>query len=222
MEEELDQETRNYRRQQQRFYFNLMLVLALWSSLAILLLQMFRWHLVHWVTPLFLPFFELAGLVAFLGVGFATMIYLIVSKQPSRVRTSIPFIIQLVTLVLILTVPFNALAVEWNDRAHRVKRENVVQMVQEQQLQPNVRHNAALIRLPSEYRHLSRGGGEIVVHGIGDNLQVLFFTYRGLVDNMAGFVYSADGRPPDDLDFGITKLLEIKQFSPNWYWFSST
>ncbi|WP_020619407.1 hypothetical protein [Paenibacillus daejeonensis] len=222
MEEELDQAKRNYWRQQQRFYFNLMLFLALGSSLAVLLLQMFRWHLVHWVTPFFLPLIELAGLAVFLGTGVATLVYLIVSKQPSRARTGIPFIIQLVTLVLVLTVPFNALAVEWNDRAHRAKRETVVQMVQEDQLQPNVGHNPALIRLPSDYRHLSRGGGEIVVHEIDDNLQVLFFTYRGIIGSMSGFVYSADGSPPDDLAFGITQLLELKQFGPNWYWFSSS
>ncbi|MFS0725727.1 hypothetical protein [Paenibacillus sp. 1P07SE] len=222
MEEQLDQERRRVLRQHASFLFNVMLLLAIGSSMALLLMRIFYWKLVDWMTPLFAPFVNLAVIAVFLGSSVAALVYLILPGSRKRRQKLAPLGVQAVAGVLALVVPFTAISLQLDHRSHRAEREAVVQMIAEGQLQPNVDYNPSLIRLPEGYRHLSSGGGEIVAHQIGDNLQVFFFTYRGMIDNMAGFVYSADGSPPDEERFGVTQLLELKPFGPRWYWLSAS
>ena len=58
-------------------------------------------------------------------------------------------------------------------------------------LKPNVSHNASLIHLPKEYKHLSKGGGEILVEKTGKDLNIVFYTNRGMLDNFSGIVVTA-------------------------------
>jgi hypothetical protein len=96
----------------------------------------------------------------------------------------------------------------------RSGREEIVRQVQAGELRPDA--GSRLIRLPAGYRWLSLDGGEIVV----DRDKILFFTFRGVLDHFAGFVYSPDGSMPTDDDFQGDYFL-IRQMDVSWYYVSS-
>ncbi|MNR19056.1 hypothetical protein D3C85_1358200 [compost metagenome] len=49
---------------------------------------------------------------------------------------------------------------------------------------------------------------------------VFFFTFRGILDNFSGFIYSSSDQEPQQEDFG-GDFKEIKRIDNNWYWVSS-
>ncbi|MEK1832858.1 hypothetical protein AAAC51_39785 [Priestia megaterium] len=48
---------------------------------------------------------------------------------------------------------------------------------------------------------MSKGGGDIVVETKGKAKSILFFTYRGMLDNFSGFVYNPNDNKPSKSDF---------------------
>jgi hypothetical protein len=98
------------------------------------------------------------------------------------------------------------------------ERQDIIQMIESKKIVPNVSYNDSIIHLPNEYRHLSKGGGDIMAENQGN--MVFFFTYRGILDNFSGFIYSAGDLEPQNDDFG-GDYKEIKKMAKNWYWVSS-
>jgi hypothetical protein len=75
------------------------------------------------------------------------------------------------------------------------------------------------ISLPEGSRYLSDGGGVLVWHD-GKDSWTLFFTFKGVLDSFAGFVYASNGKiPPADAFLG--EPIQIIKMAPNWYWYSS-
>jgi hypothetical protein len=67
---------------------------------------------------------------------------------------------------------------------------------------------------------LSKGGGDIVVETKGKAKSILFFTYRGMLDNFSGFVYNPNDNKPSKSDFN-GDFEQIKKVHKNWYYVSS-
>jgi hypothetical protein len=75
------------------------------------------------------------------------------------------------------------------------------------------------ISLPEGSKYLSNGGA-VLVWRDGKDSWTLFFTFTGVLDSFAGFVYSTNGKvPPADGFLG--NPIEIVKMAPNWYWYSS-
>ena len=87
-------------------------------------------------------------------------------------------------------------------KMHKTDREEVVSMVKGGKLKYNVPDSPSLIQLPKPYDHLSKGGGEVIAVKTGDSFTILFFTYRGMLDNFSGFVYT----PNDKQTFVVDKV----------------
>jgi hypothetical protein len=49
----------------------------------------------------------------------------------------------------------------------------------------------------------------------------MFYTYRVILDNWSGFIYSSDGTVPDGDRFNAD-FKEVKKYSTHWYWVSAT
>jgi len=66
---------------------------------------------------------------------------------------------------------------------------------------------------------LSNGGGDILLEKANEQYFVLFFTYRGVLDNFSGFVYSSDNKKPQLRQFGgyIKAIVKMKK---HWYYIS--
>jgi len=88
-------------------------------------------------------------------------------------------------------------------------------------LQPNVDHNPRLIRLDESYPLVSMGGNEIVVEEHDGGKYVLFFTFRGILDNYSGFLYVPSGGVPSLFsDLNEQQFTEIEPLEENWYFVS--
>jgi hypothetical protein len=131
-----------------------------------------------------------------------------------------PILIQSTTIFLVIFFPFTQIVLDIDFKMNKSEREEVVKMVENGTLKPNVSHNSSLIQLPKKYDQLSKGGGEIVIEKSGDNYSVLFLTFRGILDNFSGFVYSPNDKKPSPGDFrGDFK--QIEKLDENWYFVGS-
>lgn len=191
------------------------------GSLSLLLLNIFRWTLVDMLTPFFEPFIDIMIYGLFFISSLTVLIYCLATLSSGRKRTAIPILINLCILFVVFVVPFNWIIIQWDFHINQSKRNDVVRMISEGALKPSVSYNDNLIRLPAAYTKTSKGGGEIIVKRQENRTQILFFTYRGVADNMAGFIYSSDNSKPDGRLFG-EDFIEMKQMAMYWYWVSGT
>lgn len=215
----MEEEIKQIRNKQSNSVFFFMLSIGLIGSLTILLQNIYRWTIVDIFTPFIAILIEMIGYLVFIVCSLIVFVYFVISKC-QRARNGIPILINIVVIILIFIIPFTSITVNLDYRFNKSEREEVVKLVLDGSLKPNLSFNAALIHLPDKYEKLSKGGGEIIVEGSGQDTQILFFTYRGVVDNFAGFIYTANGSRPDEMLFG--DFIQVKKFDKNWYWVSAT
>lgn len=177
MEDELnliEDEIKRIKNNQSKIIFYFMLSIAIIGSMIILLLNIYRFTLADILTSFIAPFIEILGYIIFLICSLIVFVYFVVSKSFNRARRGIPFLLNLIIFILVLIVPFTSIVLDLDYRFNKEEREDVVRMVLDGTLKPNVSDNEKLIRLPEEYKKLSKGGGEIVVQGYGQSDQILF------------------------------------------------
>jgi len=191
---------------------NRLLFLALASSILVILIAFFQWYLIDIITEfLMLPIWLLTfGFFIFITVK--TIMNLFKNKDWK------PFTIQILTILLWLFFPFTQVMLDLDFKMNKSERKEVVEMVENGTLKPNVSYDSSLILLPKKYEQLSKGGGEIVIEKNGD--LVLFFTYRGMLDNFSGFVYSPNDKKPNQSDFD-GDFKQIEKLDKNWYFVGS-
>ena len=81
--------------------------------------------------------------------------------------------------------------------------------------------NFPLIALGSEYANISKGGNEVMLQEIEGENYVMFYTFRGILDNYSGFLYvPLGGDPRNFLDLNEQDTTQIIQYSDNWYYAS--
>lgn len=177
-------------------------------------LAFFQWDLVHILTPFLMPFLWLAVAGFFLVTAIFSIIALF-KKQGWK-----PVIIQAMTVIFIIFFPINKVVLNLDFEKHREDRDAVVKKVMEGTLTSNVSYNDSVIHLPEEYGALSKGGGDIVIDKKNDEMLILFFTFRGLLDSFSGFVYSSSGEKPRSGDFG-GDFIEIEPLAEHWYFVRS-
>lgn len=194
--------------------FNPILFLSIISSCFVLMHPFVQWMFIDALTVFFAPILSLVIFGFFVIVTITTVLYWIKRKD------SKPFIIQLATLLLITLFPFQQVLLQIDFNKNKKERESVVSMVYQERLRPNVSYNDRLIELPEEFKHLSKGGGEIVVEKKKGNDFILFYTFRGVLDNFSGFIYSPTDQPPVQGDFA-SDLKEVKKIEEHWYFISS-
>lgn len=116
--------------------------------------------------------------------------------------------------LLWLFFPLTQFMLNLDFKMNKSERKEVVEMVEQGTLKPNVSYDSSLIHLPEKYDQLSKGGGEIIIEKNG-NL-ILFFTYRGILDNFSGFVYLHNDKKPRQSDFD-GDFKQIERLDENWY-----
>lgn len=219
MEDELTEKDINQLKS--RVLFHVMLSIGLTGSLIVLILNLLQWYLLDWFTPFVAPFVYYLGHIMFFVSTLLVFVYFLVSKPGQRARRGIPLLINAVVLILVIVVPLDTIAIHVDYRLHKAEREEVIRLVLEGSLKPKEVDQAfEVLELPDPHQSLSKGGGEIIIAGNGQQLHVLFYTYRGVVDNYAGFFYSADGSLPKDRRFG--DFVKIMKLDHHWYWVRAT
>ncbi|WP_375346888.1 hypothetical protein ACEWPB_10320 [Priestia megaterium] len=191
-----------------------LLLLSLISSLFVILVSLFQWDLVDIITEFLMLPIWLFVYAFFIIMTIWTLIHLFKKRKWQ------PFVIQLITISLWFFFPFNQVNLDLNFKIHQDKREEVATKIENGVIKPNVSDSPSLIQLPKKYTQLSKGGGDIVVETKGKAKSILFFTYRGMLDNFSGFVYNPNDNKPSKNDFN-GDFKQIKKVHKNWYYVSS-
>jgi hypothetical protein len=186
------------------------------AAAAVILTAAFQWSIIDVVTPfLFLPLQGAAWLLLLAGFFWAVIV-----QARSRFRgraTSYPLLICAAGTVLALSLPWTTIWLAANERVYRTDRERIVRQVQDGSLRPNVDYNGALIALGSSSPNVSKGGNEIVVQERGGQRYVFFYTYRGVLDNYAGFLFVPTGGDPRLFAKAAEPSTLVEQRSANWF-----
>ncbi|TJZ41012.1 hypothetical protein FA002_05385 [Priestia megaterium] len=191
-----------------------LLLLSLISSLFVILVSLFQWDLVDIITEFLMLPIWLFVYAFFIIITIWTLIHLFKKRKWQ------PFLIQLITISLWFSFPFNQVNLDLNFKIHQEKREEVATKIENGVIKPNVSDSPSLIQLPKKYTQLSKGGGDIAVETKGKAKSILFFTYRGMLDNFSGFVYNPNDNKPSKSDFN-GDFKQIKKVHKNWYYVSS-
>lgn len=189
---------------------NKLLYLSIISSILVIFLKFFQWIIVDELTVFLLLPITFFTYAFFIGITVGTTI----NWFENKVRK--PMAVQVITLLLLFFFPFNQIILNIDFKSNMLERQEVVAMVKNHTLKPNISYNASLIHLPAKYTHLSKGGGEIIVEKYGEEYNVFFFTFRGILDNYSGFVYTSN-----DVIFFEEDIKETEKLNENWYFVSS-
>lgn len=76
------------------------------------------------------------------------------------------------------------------------------------------------VNLPSKYAGLSRGGGEVHIVGEGKSKTVMFYTFRGVLDNFSVYVYAPTSGKYMTLSH-YTDWVQILPMREGWYFCAS-
>lgn len=158
--------------------------------------------------------------VVFLAVLIWSIRHFVINVKKLKYKVAIPMTINLITLLVVIFTPFTDIMLNLDFKLNLKDREKVVSMVQSGELKPNVSYNESLIELLDKYKHLSQGGGEIIVHKDGERFKIFFYTFRGVIDNFSGFAYISDESRLLKTDFE-GDFEQIKKEKEHWFWGAS-
>jgi hypothetical protein len=195
-------------------------VSAIFASLAIVVFSVFKWSIIDWITLfLYIPLAIVVWLI-FLSTVIAS-ITCITKWGEMGFYSLTPLAINVVVFLVVFLVPFTTLWLKANFTIYKNVREEIVDEIYKGELQPNVSHNSSLIALDKSYPRVSMGGNEIVVEEHEDKEYILFFTFRGVLDNYSGFIYVPEGGEPANYgDLHEKEVTQIVHWDGNWFYVS--
>lgn len=189
---------------------------------TLFLLLAFQWAIIDHITPfLYFPLLVLAGSL-FLGSAlFAVFTWF--RHRGHGLVAGRSFGLHVLTLVAVIFIPFTDIALWLDFHTKQADREAVVRAIESGELRPNVAHNPSLIALGDGQR-LSAGGNEVVVERSEGKTYVLFFTFRGLLNNYAGFLHVPKGGDPGrfhSIDVASSdRNAQLMRLADRWYFVS--
>ncbi|MBP9718100.1 hypothetical protein KBD59_02270 [Candidatus Gracilibacteria bacterium] len=189
-------------------------------SAIVLAVSIFRWNLVEIFTPFLEPLLELVVLIVFVIALIWSLIFCLMEFKRQKKIALLPVLINIATLIIVLFVPFTAITLKINFYLNLDRREEVVEMIKNGAITPTSPSNDS-IALPGKYKYLSSGGGDVIVENNGIEPNVFFFTYRGVIDNFAGFAFQSGDSEPQKYDFGC-EYVELQKIKDHWFWMSCT
>ena len=191
-----------------------LLILSIVSSVFVILYEFFKWSIIDIVTEFMIFPIWLIVFGFFVVITLRAVIYLFKNKDWK------PITVQVITILILFFFPFTEIVLDIDFKMNKSEREKVTEMVENGTLKSNVSYNSSLILLPERYQYLSKGGGEIEVEKTDKGYYILFFTYRGILDNFSGFVYSSNDQKPSKRTFD-GDFKQIEKLKENWYWVGS-
>ncbi|MCE5170474.1 hypothetical protein LQV63_14255 [Paenibacillus profundus] len=204
-------------RTRKRFIFGFSAVMAI----AWLLLFFFSMDIEFLGTVIFFALFALVFIVSVIW-AIIDIIVALVKRRPLRywALILIPIVAQLGAVYIALELPLHQTRAALDEWMYREQRQQAIERLTQSDWSTAGSDRGTLLQLPDDLRHLSRGGGEILVVRNGESLQVLFFTMRGLLDNFSGLVYVSEGEP--DVENLGTKIVKQRELGKHWFWISGT
>ncbi len=197
----------------------IMAIISVMFGIDFIVLLAFQWILVDYLTPFcMVPLLIVMSVILLILIG-GSLIYLPLQFKKNRWRATLPLVINLIVFLIVWFVPFTDIWLDFQFKSNWEEYTKVVHLIEEGEIQVP-QDGYGLVLLPKEYRHLSRGGGEVIVDTRGGVTRVFFFTFRGILDNFSGFMYRSDDTPPSPYDFG-GDWKQIIKLRPHWYFCAS-
>jgi hypothetical protein len=196
------------------------LVGAMVAGTFLVAVYAFQWSIIDRITPfLYLPVLSAAWVIA---AGAAAAALTCVTKITTLgLRAFVPAAVIGFSVLLVSFTPFTYLWLEVDYWRYQQERREIVERILAGDLVSNVEHNASLIALPGKYPLVSMGGNEVVVERHGGEMYILFFTYRGILDNYSGFLYVTNGGSPSLFsDLSEEQFTQIVPQEQDWYFIS--
>lgn len=171
----------------------------------------FRWDVVEVLTPFLSPVFSGAVWLTFCASALLAFYALVATRGTRMLYRVTPIAFTLTTLVLALTVDFTAMMLDLDFKCNLANRHRCVK-----ELLSHFDKDAGMVKLPSGFGYLSKGGGDVQIGETDGTRFVLFYTYRGVLDNYSGFFYR-----DDDADLtasnGPDNYKQIKKLRDHWF-----
>lgn len=192
----------------------------LWLIIVTLILWILlcaaQWEIVHVLTPFFmLPFQTICFVIAAVIFTVCTVHTVRQWKRGSFSRSVGIRLIVVALFILSLFLPLDDLYEQARFSVLATRFEAAAQEIITAEISEGV------ILLPSEFRWLSRGGGEVSVSGAGKNKTVMFYSYRGILSNFSVYAYA----PNDQAYRNLLQYEDWIQMIPvrdGWYFCAST
>ncbi|PFF67909.1 hypothetical protein [Bacillus thuringiensis] len=184
------------------------------SGIIIIIYNLTKWYLVQLVTPFFMPFVSIAIYGSFFIIFIVGIINFIKCKNWK------PLVIQLIIIIICIYVPFVKIYMKLDFIIYKEDRKQVIELIEQKKLIPNVEYNSKMIHLPKQFVSTSKNGGDILVQEKENSTLIFFYTYRGILDNFSGFIYSFNDIKPIKSDFN-SDFKEIIKVEKNWYYVTS-
>lgn len=160
---------------------------------------------------LFFNLFTVGVILFFMFVLAVTSI--IINLIKNKKVNFIPIFISLFTFIIVIFFPLTEIYITIDYYLYHSKREKVVEIIYSEE---QINKDFYIYKLSEKYKSLSCDG-EIVVEDDSKNKIILFYTYRGILDNFSGFIYVPDSYILYDEVCGSEIIKKIK-FDDNWYW----
>ncbi len=169
---------------------------------------------------IWLLYIGLCGLGLLLIVGTMGISMVLLLRGNHKSASFFLFVIALWSVVMIISaVVFSRKLEDKLFEWRAAQYEQVIQLIESGELQTT---QGIMAQLPIQYRHLSACGGEIAIDQSDNVTRVLFFTYRGYLSEIGGYIYRSDDLEPQANDFGA--ILKYPGWDttirkkPHWYY----
>lgn len=170
------------------------------------LVCMLRLDIVDIVTPFLMIPIEIAVFLASATLSIVCLVFLIK-------RRNIKFLISLLVAMLCIVCFFLPLNTCYEDARFKLNSTRFDKAAQEM-----MQHSADInVLLPNQYRNLSRGGGEVIIEGDGNKKIVMFYSFRGILDNYSVYAYVPEGEAYETLSQS-ENWKKIIKLGENWYY----
>jgi hypothetical protein len=191
------------------------------SSLILLLATIFYWELVDLLTVFLAPLLALTVWAGFLISSAYALTTLLWGRTRHYALRFAPLLIHLIAFLIIRYVPFHTMMLDLNFSMNYERRMQIVHQIENREIATDLADGERVVALPLAYRHLSRGGGDVIIERSAIRTIVFFYTFRGVTDNFSGFMYRSDGSAPQQYDLG-GNYVNIKKLRDHWYWVAAT
>lgn len=177
-----------------------------------------QWNIIDIVTPfLFFPILLVVFGLFLLGVFWVIFKWVRTKKHAQSVAM---LAYSFACLAIVSYVNFTDIWLDNYFTWYEQDRDRIVAAVYDGSLKPNVGYNDVVIRLPDGYPKVSMGGNDIIVEVHDNKKYILFFTFRGILDNYSGFLHVPEGGDPRryrDLSDSTTQII---QWKGRWFYVS--
>lgn len=190
-------------------------IIFLGFGFGTILFNWFQNELYNIFTPFIILPIWLGAFALFIVMLFWALAYLTRGIKHKKMEYCVPVIVIAITVIMQFCFPYEKANLSVDYLLNQPKREDIVRKIIASELHED---KLGLIKLPSGYKYLSKGREEVLVEREEENIQIFFFTVRGMLNSgSTGYIFVSD---ESMIENGIKNgtFARIEKKKDNWYW----